>query len=263
MSSRPADIDNLQSLKDVFFTPNRYRLDDRFVLRDGKIHPCAILCPGGGYGMVCSFIEGVPVVKKLNEQGISAFIVYYRVREKALYPRPMVDLARAVREVIAKAEQYHIDPKSYSVWGSSAGGHLAASFGTAHMGYQKYNLPKPQTLVLSYPVITMERGLTHMGSHDQLLGKDADAKREAFASIEKHISGSYPPTYLWCGDSDTVVPPENTKRMAAALEEAGVSFACDIFPGVDHGIGPGTGTAAEGWIDRAVSFWRRQEETFA
>ena len=43
--------------------------------------------------------------------------------------------------------------------------------------------------------------------------------------------------------------------MAAALEASGVPVSCEIFPGVDHGVGPGTGTAAEGWLDRAVDFW--------
>ena len=98
MANRPIDLDSRQSLKDIF-RPNRYALDDRFVLRDGQTHPFAVVCPGGGYSMVCSFIEGTPVARRLNGLGISAFIVYYRVRGKARYPHPQDDLARAVREV--------------------------------------------------------------------------------------------------------------------------------------------------------------------
>lgn len=94
-----------------------------------------------------------------------------------------------------------------------AGGHLAASFGTDNMGYLKYGLPKPGALVLSYPVISMLKELTHMGSHDFLLGKDADEEMERFASVEQHITKDYPPTYIWCGDADDVVPPENTQIM--------------------------------------------------
>ena len=52
--------------------------------------------------------------------------------------------------------------------------------------------------------------------------------------------------------------PDNTRRMAEALEKAGVPHRCEIFPGVDHGVGPGTDTAAQGWIERAVRFWRQQ-----
>lgn len=255
-SKRPPDLDSLQSIKDVFFTKNEYKLDDRFVLRDGQKHPFAVICPGGGYGMVCSFIEGVPIAKKLNALGISAFIVYYRVREKAAFPAPQQDLARAVREILNKAEAYNLDAESYSVWGASAGGHLAASFGTESMGYMKYGLPKPQAMVLTYPVISMEKGMTHGGSRDNLLGKDATPEQEQATSIDRQVTANYPPTYIWCGDADDTVPPENTRRMAAALKQAGVPCLCEVFPGVGHGVGPATGTSAQGWIDHAVAFWR-------
>lgn len=255
MAQIPADVDKKQSVKDLFLTPNQYRLDDRFVIRDGKIHPVAILVPGGGYEMVCSFIEGVPIAGKLNEQGISVFIVYYRVRKKALFPAPMDDLAAAVKEIFARAAEYNLDTAHYAVWGASAGGHLAASFGTENMGYVKYGLPKPDALVLSYPVITMDKGKTHMGSHDNLLGKNATAEMEAFTSVEKQVTDKYPRTFVWCGDHDGAVHPDNTRILAAALQRVGVPVKCRIYPNVDHGIGPGTGTAAENWINEAVAFW--------
>ena len=255
------DIVKSQAFKDFFLTPSAYRLDTRFVLRDGKKHPVAVICPGGGYFKVCSFIEGVPFARYLNERGISAVIVYYRVGKKAAYPAPQDDLARAVREVYARAEELNLDlSKGYSLWGSSAGGHLAASFCTEHMGCAKYQLPKPAVLILTYPVITMERELSHKDTHDLLIGQNASREREDFASVEKHVTGVYPPTYIWCGDSDKTVPPENTRRMAAALEKAGVRYKCEIFPGVDHGVGPGTGTAAQGWLAHAVEFWKSVTE---
>ena len=101
-TTMPVDMDRSQSFRDVFLRQNRYALDDRFVLRDGKTHPFAVICPGGGYSIVCSFIEGTPVARRLNELGISAFIVYYRVKKKARFPHPQEDLARAVREILGK-----------------------------------------------------------------------------------------------------------------------------------------------------------------
>ena len=47
MPANLRDIDKKQRLYDML-RPNRYRLDDRFVLRDGKRHPFAVICPGGG-----------------------------------------------------------------------------------------------------------------------------------------------------------------------------------------------------------------------
>ena len=234
---------------------NVYALDDRFVLRDGKKHPAAVIVPGGGYGMVCSFIEGVPFARRLNELGISAVIAYYRVAPKAAYPAPQDDLARAVKEVFDRAEEFCLDTENYSVWGASAGGHLAASFGTENMGYLKYGLPKPGTIVLCYPVITMDPTLTHMGTRDNLIGAESGADAEEFAGIEHHVTSAYPRTYLWCGDVDSCVPAENSRMMDRALAAAGIDHLFELIPDVDHGVGPGSDTAAAGWIDRAVKFW--------
>jgi acetyl esterase/lipase len=46
------------------------------------------------------------------------------------------------------------------------------------------------------------------------------------------------------------------ERRLAALERAGVMVAYRKVPGLGHGFGPGTGTAAHGWIDEAVRFWQ-------
>lgn len=258
MPQKPADVDVKQSLRDMLFSRNEYRLVDDYVLRDGKTHPVAFLVPGGGYYMVSSFIEGVPMAKKLNELGISAVIVYYRLKKKARYPAPVEDLARAVREVLSKADAYRIDPEHYSIWGASAGAHLAAAFGTKNMGYPLYQLPKPTALMLAYPVISMTKELGHKQSHDFFVGRDAAPEQEAFASVEQHVDADYPATFIWCSDDDSVVDPDNTRRMTEALKQAGVPYNCRIYHGVMHGSGPATGTAAEGWVKDAAAFWKSQ-----
>jgi len=259
MSKRPVDVDVKQSIRDIFLSKNEYRLVDDYVIKDGKKHPFALLVPGGGYFMVSSFIEGVPIAKLLNEKGISAFILYYRVRKKAKYPAPMDDLAKAVTHILKHAEEYQVETKNYSIWGASAGAHLAGSFGTENMGYRKYGLPAPDTLILAYPVISMDRSITHMGSHDNLLGKDADKEAEEMASIEKHIDANYPKTYIWCSESDAVVPYANSLRMIEELKKNNVPVESLICRNVDHGVGPATGTEAQGWIDKAVEFWLKEE----
>ena len=256
MFRKKRKIEPIQKIWD-FYRPNRFELDDRFVLRDGKNHPFAVICPGGGYSVVCSFVEGAPFARKLNKMGISAFIVYYRVRDKAKYPNPQDDLAQAVRYILEHAQEYGLEADNYSVWGSSAGGHLAATFGTTSLGYAHYGLPKPGAMVLTYPVISMDPALTHMGTHDNLLGQAAALEEEIRWSVDKQVDGEYPPTYIWCGDNDASVNPENTRLMAAALEKCGVPCCCEIFPNVEHGAGLAVGTAGEGWLEHAVAFWKR------
>lgn len=252
------DDDSRQYKLDTHRILNRYKLDTRFIIKDGKKHKCAVICPGGGYSMICSFIEGTPIARKLNEKGISCIIVYYRVGKKALYPNAVDDLARAIKEAMANADKWNLDMSDYSIWGSSAGGHLAACMGTSNMGYKRYNLPKPGAMMLSYPVITLDKAFTHMETRDNFIGKDASLEQEIFASVDKQMDKDYPPTYVWCGDSDTVVQQKNTEIMVDALRSSGVPYITDLFHDVVHGVGPGIGCNAEGWIDKAVSFWLEQ-----
>jgi acetyl esterase/lipase len=235
------------------YRKNEYELKP-YLIKDGKTHPVAIVCPGGGYRRVCNFIEGYPFAKKLNKMGYHAIVVYYRVRALAPYPNPQDDLARAVREIHDHAEEWHLDMNGYSVWGSSAGGHLAGSFGTDAMGYPKYGLPKPGALILVYPVVTMGQD-THEGSRNYLIGPYAAQEYIDLTSIEKQVTANYPPTFLWWGDQDGTVPPINSLMLKEALEAHRIPCICREYKNVDHGVGIGKGLPCEGWFEEAVKFW--------
>ena len=238
--------------------PNRFGIR-KYLLKDGRKHKAAIIVPGGAYERVCSFVEGRPIAERLNALGYSAFVIYYRCKDKALFPSPMDDLGRGVKEILEKADQYNILP-SYSLWGFSAGGHLAASFGTEEIGAKKYGLPSPSTLVLSYPVVTMGE-LGHPLTRENLLGKNPSEDMIKKTSIEKLVTPSYPPTFLWCGDSDDVVDKENTLMLQKSLMENSVECRTTIYPGIGHGVGLAFGTVAEGWIEEAVAFWESHSES--
>lgn len=231
--------------------PNRYGLRP-YLIRDGKKHPFAVICPGGAYHMVCSYVEGMPFARALNVRGYHAFVVYYRTDEKARYPHPQEDLQRAIKEILSRADEWRLETEGWSLWGSSAGGHLAASFCA-----EEWGTPKPTALVLVYPVITMGEH-THRESRENLLGKDADPEMIERMSVEKRISAGYPATFLWNGDADTLVDPINSRMMEAALGRAGVPHLAEEYEGIEHGAGLAKGTCAEPWFDHAVSFWEEQ-----
>lgn len=242
----------LRELRDTY-RKNEYALKP-YLIHDGKIHPVAVICPGGGYRRVCSFVEGHPFAKALNRMGYHAVVVYYRVRNLAVFPNPQDDLARAVQALHAHAEEWKLDLRGYSVWGSSAGGHLAAAFGTETMGYAKYGLPKPGAMVLIYPVVTMG-ALTHPGSRNYHIGAYASQEYVDLTSVEKQITPNYPPTFLWWGDRDETVDPQNSRMLKAALEQNGIPCQCQEYPNVGHGVGLGKGLPCQGWIREAVKFW--------
>lgn len=110
-----------------FWRPNKYGIKP-YLCKDGRKHPVAIICPGGAYSMVCSFVEGMPIAKALNKCGYHAVVAYYRTKKKARFPNPHEDLKRAITDTFSHAEDWNLETDGWSLWGSSAGGHLAASF---------------------------------------------------------------------------------------------------------------------------------------
>ncbi len=242
-----------------FWRPNRFALK-AFPILDGKKHPFALVIPGGGYHMVCSFVEGTPIAQELNKRGYAAFVLYYRCRSKAQYPAPMEDAAKGLREIIERAEEFNVDVKNYSIWGSSAGGHLAATMGLSEFGFARENLPAPTAVILSYPVITMGP-LTHGGSRIALLGKNPTVQEIDMASVEHHIRPDAPPTFVWYGTEDDVVDTQNSEMLAAALREKNVACVLCTYPNTGHGTGLGKGLPCAGWLDEAVTFWQTAIES--
>lgn len=215
--------------------------------------PFYIVCPGGGYSSVCSVAEGFPIAMRLNELGYSAFVLQYRTGAQAKDKNPVQDLAAAVRYLAENREMFGIDEMDYRLIGFSAGGHLAALFGTVDEGAGAYDVPAPKGIALGYPVVTMG-ALTHMGSRSFFIGEEADEVQIRRFSVENRITPDYPPVYMWqCAEDDTV-PIENSRQMAEALKQNRVRFQYEVFDGSAHGWGLATGTAAEGWVDRAADF---------
>lgn len=240
----------LQYIKD-YFRPNKYELRP-YLIDDDKDHPFAIICPGGAYGAVCSFIEGEPIAKELNKRGYNAFVLFYHVKKEARYPNPQEDLQRAIKEVFAHSREWHLITDNFSLWGSSAGGHLIASY-----CMEDWGTPLPNTLVLIYPVITLGKN-THKVSCKYHLGKKPDPAMVEKLSIEKHITSDFPPTYVWCGTKNKSVNPINSVLLETALKEKGVVHKFEQFEGIGHGVGLAQGTIAESWFDSAVTFWEEQ-----
>ena len=86
-----------------------------------------IVFPGGGYRHLAAQKEGSLVGEWLNKQGITAFVVKYRVPSRKDVNVALQDGQRAIRFVRGNAKKFGVDPKNVGVMGFSAGGHLSAS----------------------------------------------------------------------------------------------------------------------------------------
>lgn len=190
-----------------------------------------VICPGGGYGCVVYGYEGLDVARWMNEQGIAAAVLRYRMPNG--HPEiPLSDVHEMFRTMRRNAEQWNIDPHNIGIIGFSAGGHLASTAAT-HFDEET----RPDFAVLIYPVISMDEKVGHTGSRDNLIGPGYDPERIAYYSSELQVTPQTPRTFIALGTDDSVVPPRNSTIFYDALQANGVEAELHIYTDGEHGWG--------------------------
>lgn len=211
-----------------------------------------LVIPGGGYSHVAINHEGHEIAKAFNEQGYSAFVLYYRLpKDEYMKVRKIGPLQDAQRGIQYIKEHYDFD--KVGVIGFSAGGHLAASlsnhFDDVKIDNKNATDLAPDFSVLVYPVISMEDDITHQGSKKNLIGAQPESADLLYYSLEKQVSDKTPPTFLVHAEDDKGVPIANSLRYKEALDKAGVANEIFIYPTGGHGFGLHNKLDARKWAE--------------
>ncbi|WP_274648817.1 alpha/beta hydrolase [Paenibacillus humicola] len=210
-----------------------------YLVDRGQPNSCIIVCPGGGYNHLAEPKEGETIANWLNEIGLSAVVLHYRVAPYR-HPCPFMDAQRTIRLLRARAEEWNLDPNRIGILGFSAGGHLAATAGTRYdFGDPQAEDPieressRPDLMVLCYAGISM----IEFPHNKHLLGEDAAEGLRLELSNEKHVTPETPPAFLWMTANDEKVPVKHNLLFAAALDEQKVPFEMHLFESGKHGLG--------------------------
>ena len=161
-----------------------------------------------------------------NRDHYNAFALIYR----AGYETGPEDLARAIAYIFEHADELEVDTSDYSLWGGSAGARLAAwlgSNGTANYGERSY--PHPAAVIMPYTALS-------------------------------EVTGKKPAIYNCVGTRDVIAPYTFMRKRLNRINASGTDTMIEVFDGLSHGFGIGTGTVAEGWVDHAVAFWERNRK---
>jgi acetyl esterase/lipase len=203
-----------------------------------------VVCPGGGYQGLAMGHEGLDIARWLNERGVAAFVLKYRLGPRYRHPAPLQDAQRALRLVRARAKEWGVDPGRVGIWGFSAGGHLASTASTKFdAGQADADDPiervssRPDFSILCYPVITFLPPYAHMGSRRNLLGDKPDDKLVESLCNDTQVTARTPPTFLFHTTGDAGVPPENSVLYYLALRKAKVPAELHIYEKGPHGVG--------------------------
>lgn len=196
-----------------------------------------VVVPGGGYCMKADH-EGAPIAEMLNQAGVSAYVLDYRVKPCHMLA-PLADAKRAIRLVRSMGYE------KVAILGFSAGGHLTCTAATLYdAGNPDAADPlerlssRPDAFIPCYAVVSFG-AFTHRGSRESLLGQENADNWELVRkfSNELHITPDTPEAFIWHTAADQAVPVENSLNLALALSAQGVPYEMHIFPQGRHGLG--------------------------
>jgi len=209
-----------------------------------KSDVAVVILPGGGYA-VRAVHEGKGYAEFLNKNGITAFVVNYRVSPHR-FPLPLLDSRRAIQWVRYYSNKYEINKNKILIMGSSAGGHLAALTSTYFDELSDFDINDeiskedfiPNGQILCYPVINLagKPGDVHFGSGINLLGEKY-AELSYALTPANIVSSKTPPAFIWHTFEDNAVNVKNSLDYTKALKDRDVSVEMHIYPHGNHGLG--------------------------
>lgn len=199
-----------------------------FFFRGKPGAPFAVVCPGGGFCYVGSLHEGFPVAAEISRLGYNAFVLKYRTGLRAKDVGN--DLIAAVAFIRENAVSLGVDRENYSLWGGSAGARLCTYVTyEGKAGLRPENKLHPAANIIAY----------------------------TYFDYNPRFTAGDPAGFFIVGTRDWLVPVEAVKKDAAGLKRAGADVELHTPKNAEHGFGVGNGTSAEGWIQKAVSFWEK------
>ena len=187
--------------------------------------------PGGGYSMLSNTHEGTQAHEWLNKQGISYFVVNYRL-PKGDRTIPIGDVEHGIRTVRDSAKVWHINPSDVGIMGFSAGGHLSSVISTL----SDFEV-RPNFSILFYPVISMDIPKSHRWSCINFLGQDLINKYSTNNAVRRHLTP--PAIILTASDDGLVNPVTNGLEYYKAMHDAGNECTMFVYPTGNHGWGFG------------------------
>lgn len=204
-----------------------------------------LVCPGGGYNILAYDLEGDEVCQWLNEIGITAVLLKYRVpRREGLekHEAPLQDAQRALSYIRSKAKEWNLSPNKIGVMGFSAGAHLSAMLSNSY-GEKTYpsvdeadrQSSRPDFCLLVYPA--------YLNGNDFKLAP------------EVRVSERTPPTLIiQTADDRSYI--NSSLFYYYALKEVGASASMHLYSKGGHGYGlRDTGVQANEWPYRAEDWF--------
>jgi acetyl esterase/lipase len=188
--------------------------------------PAVLVVHGGSWASRSGDMH--TICEDLAGSGFVVFNITYRLAPASLFPKPVEDVRDAILFLRKHAAELEINPNQISAWGYSAGSQLILMAGldpNLHLrAIVAGGTPADLTAWPDSPVVTKFIGKTY-----------AEAPGEwANASPVNHVSAKSPPVFLYHGQNDHIVEPEQMEKMRAALAQKNVEVQTHTVPILGH-----------------------------
>ncbi|MFC0876977.1 alpha/beta hydrolase [Saccharicrinis sp. FJH2] len=227
-------MENSEQWRDKRSVTNVYQPDLTVFLANGQteLTPAVIIFPGGGYNQVVMAKEGYKIAEWLNEHGITAFVLKYRLNRDAA----LRDAQRAISLIRSDASKYNIDKNKIGVIGFSAGAHLAGNLSANYLTRAYHD---PIDTVSSRP--------------DFMIGVYS-----SYQGIKCHEN--FPPTFLVHAGNDLKAPVQGCVQLYLGLLANKVPAEMHIYEHGGHGFaletnkGEAITSTVMDWSDRCIEW---------
>ncbi len=197
-----------------------------------------ILAPGGGNTELGVGTEGTDIAKWLNDLGVSAFILRYRLRPYGSDTDALADTARSVRIIRAHATEWGVDPARIGIMRSfSAGGEQAARI-----------------------VLKFDDGHADASDPVERMSSRPDFAALVYAGWGKldmsQVPKNAPPVFMTSAGIDDAFHARETVQFYSALFEANIPVELHIYGHGGHanGIKPRNGIPFGRWHQRFLEW---------
>jgi hypothetical protein len=209
-----------------------------FIPEASKRNGAAVLVvPGGGFTIRAVDHEGVLVAQWLKDQGITAFVLRYRLRP--LYTRTdwVKDGQRAIQYIRSHADEYHISSDRVGTVGFSAGANLIADMALNPIQGQTHATDRldrfstiPDFLILAYGAMQIP------------------------ANVDSAVVARLPRTFMY-GTAEDAGSLKGMIEFHSRLFNAGVPVEAHFFQNGVHGSGFAIGDPVLGEWPRLMHNW--------
>ncbi|MCM8820396.1 MAG: alpha/beta hydrolase [Candidatus Omnitrophica bacterium] len=257
--------ENTKVIRDIVYAEinGEKLLMDIYIPENQKPLPLVVWIHGGGWKKGSK--ENCYPALRLLPYGYAVASINYRLTGIASFPAQLEDCKSAIRYLRANGAKYNLNTEKIGVWGSSAGGHLAALLGTTgdisdfdKGDYLEFS-SKVQAVCDYYGPSSISdmhwRSDRYGNSPEQLLigkGEGDFTEKAKKASPVTYVNNDSAPFFIVHGDKDNVVHISQSKLLYDSLLKAGVDVEIHIIKGAGHG---GPEFTRQDIIEKVVSFF--------